>query len=72
MKLIIAVLAFALSNSLFRAHVWKPAVANSWGAPFYLPDLAGYFWALVISFVVLIAWWALTAWNEETDKLTMY
>ncbi len=71
-KLIIAVLAFALSNSLFRAHVWKPAVANSWGAPFYLPDLAGYFWALVISFVVLIAWWALTAWNEETDKLTMY
>ncbi len=71
-KLIIAVLAFALSNSLFRAHVWTPAVAKAWGDPYFLPQLGGYFWALIITGVVLIAWWALTAWNEETDKLTMY
>lgn len=71
-KLIIAVLAFAMSNSLFRAHVWKAAVAKAWGTPFYLPDLSGYFWAIVITFAILCAWWALTAWNEETDKLTMY
>jgi len=71
-KLILAVVAFSLSNSLFRAWVWKPSVAKAWGTPFFLPDLAGYFWAVALIAVVMLGWWALMAWNEETDKFTMY
>jgi hypothetical protein len=70
-KLILVVIMFALSESLFRAHVFTEQVAARWGAPLFLPQAGGYFWAMVITFAVLIAWWALAAWNEETDKLTL-
>jgi uncharacterized membrane protein YedE/YeeE len=71
-KLIIAVLTFALSNSLFKNYVWTSKFAAAWGKPYFLPDLTGgYFWAIVITAVVMLLWWAVMAWNEETDRLTM-
>ncbi len=69
-KLIIAVLAFALANSLFKSYVFTSEVAKSWGTPMFLGEL-GYFWAILIMCAVMIAWWAIMAWNEETDTLTM-
>ena len=30
-----------------------------------------YFWAIVITAAVMLVWWAVMAWNEETDSLTM-
>lgn len=71
-KLIIAVIMFALSNSVFRAHVFTPQVAKSWGEPMFLPDVVGgYFPAILISIAVMALWWWMATWNEETDKLTM-
>ncbi|MFH1033374.1 MAG: YeeE/YedE thiosulfate transporter family protein [Pseudomonadota bacterium] len=70
-KLILAVIMFAVSNSLFKAHVFTNQVAASWGKPLFLPQTTGYFWAIVITCAVMIAWWTLAAWNEETDKLTL-
>jgi uncharacterized membrane protein YedE/YeeE len=70
-KLIIAVIMFALSNSLFKHYVFTNKVAQAWGKPYFLPDATGYFWAIVIVCLVMVVWWAIMAWNEETDKLTM-
>jgi uncharacterized membrane protein YedE/YeeE len=70
-KLILVVIMFAVSESLFKAHVFTEQVAARWGTPLFLPQAGGYFWTLVITCAVLIAWWALAAWNEETDKLTL-
>jgi hypothetical protein len=70
-KLIVAVIFFALSNSLFKHYVFTNEVARSWGTPLFLPHATGYFWAIILIFLVMIAWWAMAAWNEETDKLTL-
>ena len=72
-KLIIVVICFALSNSLFKQYVFTNEVAESWGKGFlFLPNLVGgYFWAIIISAAVMLIWWAIMAWNEETDKLTL-
>lgn len=72
-KLIIAVICFALSNSLFKHYVFTNKVAESWGQNFlFLPNLVGgYFWAILLTAAVMLVWWAIMAWNEETDKLTI-
>ncbi len=72
-KLIIAVIFFALSNSLFKEYVFTNKVAASWGkSGLFLPDLVGgYFWAILLTAGVMLVWWAIMAWNEETDKLTL-
>ncbi|BEQ15105.1 YeeE/YedE thiosulfate transporter family protein [Desulfoferula mesophila] len=70
-KLILAVATFSMSNSLFKHYVWTRDVANSWGKPIFLPAVTDYFWAIVITGVVMLVWWAIMAWNEETDSLTM-
>lgn len=70
-KLIIAVLCFALSNSLFRKAVWTREVADAWGQPVYLPEVTTYFGAILITFAVMGIWWFIMAWNEETDSLNM-
>ncbi len=70
-KLIIAVIMFALSNSLFKYYVFTNKVAQAWGQPFFLPHATGYFWAIVLVCLVMVVWWAAMAWNEETDKFTM-
>lgn len=70
-KLIIAVITFALSNSIFKHYIWTKDVAQAWGDPVFLAQATGYFWAIIITCVVMILWWAIMAWNEETDKLTM-
>lgn len=71
-KLIIAVITFALSNSLFKQYVWTNKFAASWGKAYFLPNLTGgYFWAIVITAAIMLIWWAVMAWNEETDRLTI-
>lgn len=70
-KLIVAVIMFALSNSLFKQYVWTKSVAAAWGDPLFLAQATGYFWAIILTCAVMVVWWALMAWNEETDKLTM-
>ena len=71
-KLIIAVVAFAMVNSLLKKTILTSAVVKKWGAALFLPDVVGgYFWALLITCLVMIVWWAVMAWNEETDKLTL-
>ncbi|MCB2185114.1 MAG: YeeE/YedE family protein [Deltaproteobacteria bacterium] len=70
-KLILAVTTFALSNSLFKQYVFTSKVAKAWGDPAFLPHFTGYFGAILLTFLVVVVWWAVMAWNEETDKLTM-
>lgn len=70
-KLIVAVLAFALSNSLFKTYIFTRDVAAAWGSSLYLPQITGYFWGIVVTCAVMIVWWAIMTWNEETDALTM-
>jgi len=70
-KLIIAVIMFALSNSLFKHYIFTNQAAQAWGQPYFLPHATGYFWAIILVCLVMTVWWAIMAWNEETDKLTM-
>jgi uncharacterized protein len=70
-KLILAVATFSMSNSLFKNYIWTKDVAASWGNPIFLPEVTGYFWAIIITAVVMLTWWAIMAWNEETDSLTI-
>jgi uncharacterized membrane protein YedE/YeeE len=73
-KLIVALVFFALSNAVFRAiMVAKPTVLLAkMGVPVYLPDYLTYTWTVIGIFGLMIFWVLVTTWNEETDKFTVF
>ena len=84
MKLWLVIPFFALSNSMmttwFRAHDFEGAQAwrteeitndGILGWYVYLPDYIGYWGAVLLIAVAMIAWYKIASWNEKTDKFVM-
>jgi uncharacterized membrane protein YedE/YeeE len=71
-KLIIAVVCFGLSNSLFKTLIESSKGFQALiGKGVFLPHYLTYKWTLVILFLILCAYYLLATWNEETDKFTV-
>ena len=71
-KLMVAVIFFAATNSLFKALIDDSAgLKKLMGMRAFMPDVMGYRWA-VIGLIALFLFYSLVAqWNEETDKFTV-
>jgi uncharacterized membrane protein YedE/YeeE len=71
-KLVLAVICFALSTSLFKALIksW-PGFAALIGRSFFLPDWLSYKWTLLIMILIFAIYYLLATWNEETEKFTV-
>ena len=71
-KLILAVICFALSTSLFKALIKSsPGFAALIGRSFFLPDWLSYKWTLLVMILIFAIYYLLTTWNEETEKFTV-
>ena len=71
-KLVLAVICFALSTSLFKALIKSsPSFAALIGRSFFLPDWLSYKWTLLILVLIFGIYYLLATWNEETEKFTV-
>jgi uncharacterized membrane protein YedE/YeeE len=71
-KLILAVVFFALSTSLFKAWMVSSAVLNSlMGYRVFMPNFISYKWSLILVIAIMLAYYLVTAWNEETEKFVV-
>ncbi len=71
-KLILAVICFALSTSLFKALTRSSGVLTAlMGRRVFLPNFLTYKWTLVIIVLVMLIYYLAATWNEETDKFTV-
>ncbi|CAN2045069.1 Sulphur transport domain-containing protein [Candidatus Magnetomoraceae bacterium gMMP-1] len=70
LKLWLALFAFAASNSLVTAFLRETGLRSKLGSAIFLPDLFGWGGAVFIISFVLLLWYLIFAWNEETDKFT--
>ncbi len=71
-KLIVALVCFALSNSLVRAWVdGSPLLQKLIGMEIYLPDYLGYQGTLMAVTAFMLLWYLLLAWNEETERFVL-
>ncbi|MFC1829155.1 YeeE/YedE thiosulfate transporter family protein [Thermodesulfobacteriota bacterium] len=71
-KLILTVICFALSNSLFKALLKSSSgLAALMGHRVFLPDYITYKWSLVVMVLIFGAYYLAAAWNEETDKFVV-
>jgi len=71
-KLILAVICFALSTSLFKALIKSsPGLAALIGRSFFLPDWLSYKWTLLVLILIFAIYFLLATWNEETEKFTV-
>lgn len=71
-KLILAVVFFALSTSLFKAWIRSSAGLTSlMGFRVFMPNFISYKWSLILIIVIMLAYYLITAWNEETEKFVV-
>ncbi len=71
-KLILAVIFFSLSTSLFKVLIKSsPGFAALIGQRVYMPDFLTYKWTLVVMVLIFGAYYLVATWNEETDKFTV-
>jgi len=71
-KLMLAVIFFALSTSLFKAWIRSSDSLNSlMGYRIFLPDFLTYKWSLILIIAIMLAYYIVTAWNEETEKFVV-
>jgi uncharacterized membrane protein YedE/YeeE len=70
-KLWVAVIAFALSGSLFRGWMADSGIINRLGEPLFLPDVIGFKMALIAVIAVMCLWYVLATWNEVKRKLVI-
>jgi uncharacterized membrane protein YedE/YeeE len=71
-KLMLAVIFFALSTSLFKAWTKSSQVLTSlMGHRIFLPEYLTYKWSLVFVIVVMLVYYVLATWNEKTDKFVV-
>ncbi len=70
-KLWVAVIAFALSGSLFRGWMTDSGLVNKIGEEVFLPDLIGFKMALIAVIALMLVWYLLATWNEVKRKLVM-
>ena len=71
-KLMLAVIFFAMSTSLFKAWIRSSAGLKSlMGGRVFLPNFLSYKWSLILVLGILLAYYMITAWNEETEKFVI-
>ena len=71
-KLILAVIFFALSTSLFKAWIKSSAGLTAlMGYRVFMPNLISYRWSLILVIVIMLAYYLITTWNEETEKFVV-
>ncbi len=71
-KLMLAVIFFALSTSLFKAWIKSSAILNSlMGHRVFLPKYLTYKWSLILVIVIMAAYYIITIWNEETERFVV-
>ena len=71
-KLMVVVLFFAATNSLFKALINSSAGFKKLiGMRAFMPDIMGYKWAVIALIVLFLVYSLLGQWNEETDKFTV-
>jgi len=68
-KLMLAVICFALTNSLFKAWMNASKMLTAlMGHKIFLPNVITYKWSLILIILIMIAYYILAAWNEKTEK----
>lgn len=70
-KLWLAVIAFALSASLFREWMTESGIANRIGEAVFLPDYLGWKMSLITVIAIMCTWYLLATWNEVKRKLVV-
>jgi uncharacterized membrane protein YedE/YeeE len=70
-KLWVAVIAFALSGSLFRGWMADSGIISRIGEPLFLPDVIGFKLALISIIAIMCLWYLLATWNEVKRKLVI-
>jgi len=71
-KLILAVIFFSLSTSLVKAGIkGSEALSKLMGHRVFLPDFLSYKWTLILLIALLLVYYLLATWNEDTDKFTV-
>jgi uncharacterized protein len=71
-KLMLAVIFFALSTSLFKAWIRSSEGINAFmGYGVFLPDFLTYKWSVILVIAIMLAFYIVTAWNEETEKFVV-
>ncbi|MBW2103892.1 MAG: YeeE/YedE family protein [Deltaproteobacteria bacterium] len=71
-KLMIAVVCFCLSTSLFKAWIRSSEALTAFmGNRVFLPDYLSYKGTVIILFFILIVYYLTATWNEETDRFTV-
>lgn len=71
-KLILAVLFFSLSLSLFEAWTaGSEALTALMGSALFLPHVIGYKWSLIGVVLLMLLYYILATWNEETNAFTV-
>ncbi|MFZ0452016.1 MAG: YeeE/YedE thiosulfate transporter family protein [Desulfatiglandaceae bacterium] len=71
-KLMLAVIFFALSTSLFKLLIKSSkGLTALMGHRVFLPDYITYKWTIIGLAMLLFVYYLLVTWNEETDKFTV-
>lgn len=70
-KLLMVVPFFGISTSImtawFRDNDFE--ADGVLGSSIYLPDVMGYGWTLLLIAAIMVIWYLVVTWNEETNKL---
>ncbi len=71
-KLMVAVIFFAISLSLFEKFTdLHPTFKKFLGTKVYLPDYLGYFWSVLLVIFIMVMYMVWAKWNEETEKFVL-
>jgi len=71
-KLMLAVICFALSTSLFKAWINNSHSLNSlMGQRIFLPDFLTYKWSLILVVLIMFAYYIIATWNEKTERFVV-
>jgi len=71
-KLMVALVCFSLSTSLMEAWInASERLTALMGHSVFLPDVMRYKWTLILTVVVMLAYYLAAAWNEETEKFVV-
>jgi uncharacterized membrane protein YedE/YeeE len=71
-KLMLAVIFFALSTSLFKSWIKSSAGLKSlMGFRVFMPTFLTYKWSLILVIGIMLAYYMITTWNEETEKFVV-
>jgi uncharacterized protein len=71
-KLMIALVCFALSNALVDQIKDKTQLAEKLGKKLFMPDVLSWPIAIPVFLAVLLVWVILADWNEKTEKLVIF